>query len=66
MIISIINLSRSLDDADVHKALRAINRQFEQDFEPYWSFGARLRLEGRSSRRPRRSDLADLRGDAIV
>ena len=46
MIISVINLSDgAASDAKLQSAIRAINRQIREDFEPYWGFGARLRLE---------------------
>ena len=56
MIISVINHTNGdIADADVHTVLRAVNRQIACDFQPYWSLGATLRLEGRSQqRRPRR------------
>jgi hypothetical protein len=46
MLISIVNRTRALADRDIQHAIRAINRQFEDDFEPHWHFGARLRLDG--------------------
>ena len=67
MIISIINHSHGLvSDERLQRAIRAVNRQIEKDFEPYWSLGAKLRLEGRSEKRPTKLSLPDLRGDAIV
>jgi hypothetical protein len=66
MIITVINMSRRIRDADLHSAIRAINRQIREDFEPYWSLGATLRLEGRSTRKPDRIKLPDLRGDAVI
>jgi len=67
MIISVINLSNgAVSDADLQRAIRAVNRQIEGDFAPYWSFGARLRLEGRVGRAKRAVDPADMRGDAIL
>jgi len=49
MIISIINHTNGkLSDEEVQHALRAINCQIQQDFEPYWSLGAMLRLEGKA------------------
>ena len=45
MLISILNLSHgALPDEDLQRVIRAINRQIAEDFEPYWSFGATLRL----------------------
>lgn len=67
MIISIINhTSGKIDDAEVQQVLRAVNRQVREDFAPYWSLGAQLRLEGRSSTKPSKLDLADMRGDAVI
>ena len=67
MIISVINHSNGLiKDEELEFKIRAINRQITEDFEPYWSFGATLRLEGRSRRRPSKQDLADMRGDAVI
>lgn len=66
MIISIINRSKYLSDEEVQRTIRAINRQVTEDFEPYWSFGAKLRLEGAVGKKPNKETLADLRGDAIL
>ena len=67
MKISIINhTSEKLGDEEVQTAVRAINRQLADDFEPYWSIGAELRLEGHSARQPDKQRLVDLRGDAII
>ena len=67
MIISIINLtSGKISDEEVQRVIRAINKQIAEDFEPYWSFGARLRLEGNSSSTPRKQSPVDMRGDAIL
>ncbi len=66
MIISLVNHTK-LADADVQKAIRAINVQIEQDFHPYWSIGAILRLEGRIGERlDPRNLAANMRGDAIL
>jgi len=65
MIISIINHSKEKDE-EVQRVIRAINRQLEQDFEPYWSFGASLRLEGKAGPTPNKQQLADMRGDAVL
>lgn len=47
MIISVINRTNGLvKDKEIQFAIRAINRQINEDFLPYWSFGASLRLEG--------------------
>ena len=58
--------SERISDAEVQCTLRAINRQIREDFQPYWSLGAQLRLEGRSARQPSKIDLADMRGDAVL
>ncbi len=65
MVISIVNFTDSLQDADVQTAIRAINRQITQDFQPYWSMGATLRLEGHGNTEDRQSP-QELRGDAII
>jgi hypothetical protein len=67
MIISVINHTNGqLSDEQVQAAIKAINRQIAEDFEPYWSLGARLRLEGRSGKKPTKNGLADMRGDAVL
>lgn len=67
MIISVINHATSqFSDEEVQVAIRAINRQIAQDFEPYWSLGATLRLEGRSGQQPEIESPSDMRGDAII
>lgn len=65
MLISVINRSRKISDEEVQTVIRAINRQIAEDFEPYWSFGATLRLEGSTGPANTRH-LSDLRGDAIL
>ena len=67
MIISVINhTDGKISDEAVQTAIRAINRQIRYDFEPYWGLGATLRLEGRTSARPRTQSIADMRGDAVI
>ena len=44
MLISVVNRSRTLSDAKLLHAIRAVNLQFKEDFEPRWHFGARLEL----------------------
>ena len=67
MIITLINFTNGkIKDEEVHAAARAINRQIAQDFEPYWSFGAQLRLEGRTTAKPSKTTMPDMRGDAII
>ncbi len=67
MIISIINHTNGqVSDEELQSANRAINRQIEEDFEPYWSLGAVLRLEGRSGKKPQKQGISDMRGDAVI
>lgn len=67
MIISVINhTSGQISDKELQFAIRAINRQIREDFEPYWSLGATLRLEGRSGRQPNIQHPLDMRGDAVI
>lgn len=66
MLISAINRSKALDDATLQCAIRAINRQIAEDFAPYWSFGASLRLEGAIGAKPKKQQLEDMRGDAVL
>lgn len=66
MLVSVVNRTNSITDGEVQKAIRAINRQISEDFEPYWGFGGQLRLEGRIGDTADRQNLADLRGEAIL
>jgi hypothetical protein len=67
VIISVINLTNGkVPDSEVQRVLRAINRQISEDFEPYWSLGATLRLEGHSGALPDKQHPADMRGDAVI
>ncbi|MDA2912517.1 hypothetical protein MYX77_00905 [Acidobacteriia bacterium AH_259_A11_L15] len=67
MIISVINhTSGKISDEEVQHTIRAINRQIAEDFDPYWSLSATLRLEGKSTLSPDRQEPADMRGDAII
>lgn len=67
MIISVINHTRGkIEDATLQCVIRALNRQIREDFEPYWSLGAMLRLEGKGNTNPSKVDLADMRGDAVL
>lgn len=70
MIISIINhTDGELSDAVVQNAVRAINRQINEDFAPYWGMSARLRLEGKTPGEggPNPDHAAsDMRGDAVL
>jgi len=67
VIISVINVTAgAVDDASLQRAIRAVNRQIEGDFAPYWGFGAHLRLEGKAGMKKRGLDQADMRGDAVL
>jgi hypothetical protein len=67
MIISVFNRTNGrLTDEAVQTAIRAINRQIEHDFAPYWGFGARLRLEGTARKARRRIEAPDMRGEAVL
>jgi hypothetical protein len=67
MIISIVNHTKGkVSDEELQKAIRAINRQITEDFAPYWSMTATLRLEGRSAAQPDTAQVADMRGDAVI
>ncbi|MDH4285752.1 MAG: hypothetical protein OEV35_10590 [Gallionellaceae bacterium] len=66
MIITVVNRSRKVTDEEVINVIRAINRQIKEDFEPYWSFGATLRLEGAIGNKVNKATLAEMRGDAIL
>lgn len=67
MLISVVNFTRGkISDEELQRAVRAVNRQIAEDFEPYWSMGARLRIDGRSVDKPNAATFEDLRGDAII
>jgi hypothetical protein len=67
LLVSVVNRSRTLADAEVLRALRAINRQLAEDVEPHWKFGARLRLDGVAGpARGRPAPPAGPRGDALL
>ena len=67
MIISILNHTNGeIADSKVQEAIRAINRQLQEDFYPDWRIGAQLRLEGRSTASPGAESIADMRGDAVL
>lgn len=67
MLISVINHTNGkISDEDVQVALRAINRQIREDYEPYWHIGGELRLEGKSGNKPSKQNLTDMRGDAVL
>jgi hypothetical protein len=67
MIISVINhTAGQVSDEEVQNAIRAINRQIREDYEPYWHIGGELRLEGKSGAKPSKQNLSDMRGDAVL
>jgi len=67
VIISVINhTDGDISDEEIQETIRVINRQIKEDFEPYWSLGATLRLEGRSSDQPDRISTPDMRGEAVI
>jgi len=68
MIITVVNMSDTTTDAELQMVVRAINRQIREDFEPYWSLGATLRLEGKTgdSGQPDKVGLPEMRGDAVL
>ena len=68
MRISVINLTHGLlSDTEVIIAIRAINRQIKEDFEPYWNMQGQLRLEGNSSTdQPDIDHPEDMQGEAII
>jgi len=67
MLISIVNHTNGrVTDEELQAAIRAINRQINEDFAPYWGMSATLRLEGRSTEEPETIQFPDLRGDAVI
>jgi len=67
VIISVINhTDGDISDEEIQETIRVINRQIKEDFEPYWSLGATLRLEGRSSDKPDEITTPDMRGEAVI
>lgn len=67
MIISIINLTAGkIKDSELQKVIRAINRQIHEDFAPHWHRYATLRLEGHITDKPKKNDLVNIRGDAVI
>ncbi|HTM29927.1 MAG TPA: hypothetical protein VL263_01405 [Vicinamibacterales bacterium] len=67
MLISVVNHTNGkLTDEQIQAGIRAVNRQIAHDFSPHWHIGADLRLEGSIGKRPDRTRLPELRGDAIV
>ena len=61
MLISVVNHTKGkLSDEQVQQGIRAVNRQIAHDFEPYWDFGAELRLEGTIGDKPTREGCPSL------
>jgi hypothetical protein len=66
MIISVVNHTNgAYTDEVVQHAIRAVNTQIALDFEPYWSMGAQLRLEGKTGAKPDPRK-TEVRGDAVL
>ncbi len=67
MVISVVNHTNGqVSDEELQSVVRAVNRQIQEDFAPYWSMTATLRLEGRSADQPDTITMPDVRGDAIL
>jgi phospholipase C len=64
--VSVVNRTSTIADRELHRVVRAINRQISEDFEPYWAFGGRLRVEGPAGPHADPARLKELRGDAIL
>ena len=46
MLISVVNCESGVRDDDLLDAIRAVNRQIDRDFRPYWNLFGELRLGG--------------------
>ncbi|HLF31264.1 MAG TPA: hypothetical protein VI566_09615 [Xanthomonadales bacterium] len=67
MRISVVNLTHGLlPDLEIISAIRAVNRQIQEDFAPYWNLHGQLRLEGNSSDQPEVDNPEDMQGEAII
>lgn len=67
MRISVINYTHGLiSDSEMQNAIRAINRQIEEDFSPYWNVTGKLRLEGNSQSNPNADNPEDMQGEAVI
>jgi hypothetical protein len=67
MLISVVNhTGGEVDDGRLQTVLRAINRQIEEDFAPYWGMTATVRLEGALDSKPKAEEATSLRGDAVI
>lgn len=65
MIISIID-GTNIDDAEVQRVVRAVNRQLAEDFKRHWHRDVQLRLEGWTGEKPDPANPVDMRGDAVL
>ncbi|WP_432827323.1 hypothetical protein [Dactylosporangium sp. CA-092794] len=65
MQITLANYSRQ-EDSRVQAVLRSVNQQINEDFQPYWSTGAQIRLGGRTDNSIDAERPVDLAGDAIL
>jgi hypothetical protein len=67
MIVSVVNHSRGrVADEELHRVVRAVNRQVREDLAPLHGYDAELRVAGRSERAPSVEAMRDLRGDAVL
>jgi hypothetical protein len=72
VLISVINHTNGLlSDSEVQQAIRAVNRQIREDFEPHWGMSGQLKLEGPAILGSRLSDPdirreIDTRGEAVI
>ncbi|HZV65107.1 MAG TPA: alkaline phosphatase family protein [Telluria sp.] len=64
--ISVVNRTRTVSDLELHRVVRAVNRQIAEDFAPYWAFGGNLRVEGPARGRIDTNALLEMRGDAVL
>lgn len=65
VIISIVD-GTNIEDAEVQRVIRAINRQLAEDFKRYWHRDVQLRLEGWTGEKPDPAHPVDMRGDAVL
>ena len=65
MIISIINTT-SLHRQEVQDKVRAVNRQLQEDFKPYWHTDVQLRLEGWTGEDIDPDRPINMRGDGVI
>ncbi len=66
MLITVINDAGDLvDDNDLLHAVRAVNRQIDHDFAPYWNLAGELRLGGRPGATDPELGM-DIHGDAVI